>query len=391
MDTPSETNEMMNENKTNEEAHIDISTSVDQVETKQTDDGFLKNNNNHNHPKEHKIILASQRVIYNEKVKESFSVADAKNNEDCHCGPTVYAEVLMNDLHKRLFRNPNNINLKLFQYVIIQTENGIDSGTIISCGNDALDKMKCCYKNEEPDTDIIRSATPEDMEKINRNIQDKDSVIERTKSLVSQHTLEMKVTDAEWQFDRQRLTVFFTAPQRIDFRDLVKDLARTFKTRIELRQISTREEARRIGGMGPCGLNLCCSSFVNEFCHVTLDHARHQHLSNNVAKLSGYCGRLKCCLLYEHDIYIEVYDKFPLLNSRIQTDDGLAILNKIDVFKEIGILYYPETGLYRHVPCDDLKMLVETGRVTAPPEEELKAKERELYDLEELKILEAEF
>ncbi len=390
MGSPSETNEMMNENISNIEALANIDPSVAHENDKQTDAGFL-NNKNKNHPKEHKIILTSQKVILNEQVKESYSVADAKYKEDCHCVASDYAEVLMNDLHKRLFKNSHKINFRLFQYVIVQTESGIDSGTIIACGNDATEKLHCCYKNEEPDNVIVRAANAEDLEKINKNKLDQESIINRTKALVNQHNLEMKVTDADWQYDRQKLTVFFTAPQRIDFRELVKDLARTFKTRIELRQISTREEARRIGGMGPCGLNLCCSSFVNEFCHVTLDHARHQHLSNNVAKLSGYCGRLKCCLLYEHDIYIEVYDKFPMLNSRIQTDDGLAILNKIDVFKEIGVLYYPDSGLYRHLACDDLKMLVETGRVTAPPEEELKAKERELYDNEELKILEAEF
>jgi cell fate regulator YaaT (PSP1 superfamily) len=146
----------------------------------------------------------------------------------------------------------------------------------------------------------------------------------------------MKITDAEWQFDKQRLTIYFTAPQRIDFRDLVKDLARIFKTRIELRQISTREETKRLGnGVGCCGLILCCNSFLHEFSHITLDHARIQQLSNNVTKLSGNCGRLKCCLLFEYQQYKTELDKYPPIGSQIILKDTNARITKIDVFKDL--------------------------------------------------------
>ena len=389
MDCPCAQNEMMKTDIVIDKAPLNIDNNIDSAEQRQNENGF--NNDNNHHHKDNKKVFFSQKVILNEKLKESFSVSDAKYNEDCNCGPSTYIEVLTHDQHKRLFKNPNKLNLQLFQYVIIQTENGVDAGSVISCGVDAEQRLRCCYNNEEPENFILRPANNEDMNKINKNKQEEPTVLERTKDLVSQHKLEMKVTNAEWQYDRQRLTVFFTAPQRIDFRELVKDLARTFRTRIELRQISTREEAKRIGGMGPCGLNLCCSSFVNEFCHVTLDHARHQHLSNNVAKLSGYCGRLKCCLLYEHDTYVEVYDKFPAVNSKVITEEGEAYLNKVDIFKEEGILYYPVTGIYKNIPKEELTALAKNGKVIAPPEEELRAKEKDLYDLEELKILEAEY
>ena len=167
----------------------------------------------------------------------------------------------------------------------MQVDNGVDIGTVCSVGLNAFEKYKLHNNNNKHDNrlfEVIRHANQQDFEKYQKNSDDEEDVVIKTKGLVKQYNLDMKITDAEWQFDRQRLTISFTAPQRIDFRLLVKDLARTFKTRIELRQISTREEAKRIGGMGSCGRTLCCTSFSCEFSHVTLDHARVQQLSNNV-------------------------------------------------------------------------------------------------------------
>ena len=235
-----------------------------------------------------------------------------------------------------MYRNDNNIAVLLSDFVVVEVENGVDIGTISSCGNDALEKIKTLYKSETPEFTILRHATNEDIQKYYYNINEECVVIKKTKELTRQYNLDIKITEAEWQFDRQRLTIYFTSPQRVDFRELVKELARTFKTRIELRQISTREEAKRIGGMGPCGRRLCCTSICNDFNHVTLDHARTQQLSNNVAKLSGYCGRLKCCLLYEYDNYVETFKKYPHLNSIIELPEGAARILKVDIFKEIG-------------------------------------------------------
>ena len=331
------------------------------------------------------------KILINQKLKDNFSVSEAKYDENCKCGKSSFAEVTFHDLRKKLYKNDRGLFLNMFEYVIVQVESGTDVGTVTACGTEASEKLRLNYHNETPEYSILKHAVIDDLDKVTNNNIDEFSAIEVTRGLVTQYNLDMKITDAEWQLDRQRLTLYFTAPQRIDFRDLVKELARLFKTRIELRQISTREEARRIGGMGPCGLNLCCSSFVSEFCHVTLDHARDQHLSNNIAKLSGYCGRLKCCLLYEHDIYVEVYDKFPPLHSKVKTPEGLAVLNKIDVFKETAQLYYSHTGVYRYMKKEEIMKLWDEGKITPPAEEEIKAKEKEIFSLEDLSMLECEF
>lgn len=341
-------------------------------------------NNNFEHKKKYDF-----KAIYNQSLKNTFSVADAKYAGDCKCSPSKVIEVIFSDNRKKLFKNDRELKVNLFQYVIVQLESGLEFATVIACGKEAEDKQKICYRGEEPELSVIRHAHNDDLVKVENNKNSIPQVLEITKKLIQEFKLDMKITGAEWQFDRQRLTIFFTAPQRIDFRELVKEMARNFKTRIELRQISTREEARRIGGMGPCGLNICCSSFANEFCHVTLDHARDQHLANNVSKLSGYCGRLKCCLLYEHDHYLKIYDKYPAIGSSVKiAEDANAILYKIDVFKEIATLFIPCSGTYKHISGDNLKELQSQGKITPPKEDFKKMPD---IDEEELSKLEADY
>ncbi|MDA3843246.1 MAG: regulatory iron-sulfur-containing complex subunit RicT [Candidatus Kapabacteria bacterium] len=253
--------------------------------------------------------------------------------------------------------------------MLVQVENGMDMGTVTACGLIAYDKY-CQSYGDNPKKrlmPIIRIADQNDYENLKRNAEEEKRAVAKTEELAERFNLDMKVTDADWQFDRQRLTVSFTAPQRIDFRLLVKELARTFRTRIELRQISTREEAKRIGGMGPCGRTLCCAGIGGENCHVTLDHARVQQLSNNVAKLSGYCGRLKCCLLYEYPVYAEASKKFPPLNSRILLPEGEARVIKADIFKETVYVHIPKAGIYKSLTCDELDVLREKKKVLSPP------------------------
>jgi len=307
--------------------------------------------------------------IINEKLKVRFSVScfkyhqiDNKKRNDC-------VEVTFNNRRKQLFRNPDNVELNNFEYILVQVENGMDMGTVTACGRIAYDKY-CQSYGDNPKKrlmPIIRIADQNDYENLKRNVEEENRAVAKTEELAERFGLEMKVTDADWQFDRQRLTVSFTAPQRIDFRLLVKELARTFRTRIELRQISTREEAKRIGGMGPCGRTLCCASIGGENCHVTLDHARVQQLSNNVAKLSGYCGRLKCCLLYEYPVYLEASKKFPPLNSRILLPEGEARVIKADIFKESVYVHIPKAGIYKSLTCEELDVLKENKKVLSPP------------------------
>jgi cell fate regulator YaaT (PSP1 superfamily) len=165
--------------------------------------------------------------------------------------------------------------------------------------------------------------------------------------MITQHGLPMKVIDVECQFDWNKLTVFFTADHRVDFRELVKELAALYKTRIELRQIGVRDEARRIGGLGICGLQQCCCSFLKEFAPITTQHAREQDLPMNPSKISGNCGRLLCCLRFEAWAYSSCRRKFPPTGSRICCKDGEGIIERIDVFREEAVVCDQERHYFR--------------------------------------------
>lgn len=329
-----------------------------------------------------------KQTFINYDLKNAFCVSDAKYSTENCCESSEFVEVAFDDHSKAIYKNPENYELQLFEYVIVELENGLECATIIACGKEAKENLEHCYEGKEPEQKIVRTASSEDLEAVEKNRNDEQRVTEKCKQLIEKHKLEMKITGAGWQFDRNKLTIFFTAPQRIDFRELVKDLAHYFRTRIELRQISSREEARRIGGMGPCGLTICCASFGSNRCHITLEHARKQQLPNNVSKLSGYCGRLKCCLLYEHDVYVHILKDYPPLFSKIDTKEGVAILKKIDIFKENVRLYYPDLGVYKTESGEFLKKLFAEGKVKVP--NNYKKEDKEIINDEELSQLEAD-
>lgn len=304
-----------------------------------------------------------------------------KNNEDrCGCEDSNAQSYENNNIIEVLFKGNRRSffiadsvpNAQPDDKVVVNSDNGIDLGLATYVGASAKARLRSCQKFRLIKHDVIRIANDEDLDRYFFNTAEEPSVVKRSRELIDQLNLDMKVTEAEWQLDRQRLTIFFTAPQRIDFRDLVKELARTFKTRIELRQISSREETKRIGGgIGGCGLNLCCTSFLSDFNHITLEHARIQQLSTNVSKLSGYCGRLKCCLLYEYDTYAEAFKEYPQLHSRIKTEDGLAKLIKVDIFKHISTLYYQEGGKYKNITYEELSQYMKAGKILPPAREDL--------------------
>lgn len=295
-------------------------------------------------------------------------------------GESEFVEVQFKGNRRHIFRNPNKLHVELYDDVIVSTDNGTEMGSVCCNGQVASNKLKNIYKESAKDNYIIiRHANAEDYD-VQQNISlEEQLTLEKTKEMVETYQLEMKITEAEWQFDRQRLTVFFTAAQRIDFRELVKDLARTFRTRIELRQISSREETKRIGcGFGACGLELCCNSFLPQFNHVTLDHARKQQLSNNVAKLSGYCGRLKCCLLYEYDTYEAAFEEYPELRSKLILEDGSeAKLLKVDVFKDKAQVYNETHKKYMTLEKSEIMDIVKKGKVYRNEE----------YDLDEIRAM----
>lgn len=299
----------------------------------------------------------------------NISLYEVKPKKTPASEPGKYYDVVFKSKRHRVFVNVNDLHLKTGDYVLVEVENGIDIGVVGAMCHCEKARARANGKTNEI-LPILRVANSEDEEKLSKNREEEVKVIEKTREMVIRLGLEMKVTEAEWQFDRQRLTICFTAPNRIDFRELVKELARVFRTRIELRQISTREEAKQIGGLGSCGRGICCSSFNSDFSHVTLDHARIQQLSNNVAKLSGYCGRLKCCLLYEHDNYVEAFKKYPPLNSIVEMQDGKARMIKVDIFKDVVTLVSLQGNNFRSITLEELNVFVQKGKVTHPPREE---------------------
>ncbi|HSR91133.1 MAG TPA: regulatory iron-sulfur-containing complex subunit RicT, partial [Gemmatimonadales bacterium] len=181
---------------------------------------------------------------------------------------------------------------------------------------------------------------------------------------VRQHSLEMKVSDAEWQWDRGKLTIFFTAEKRVDFRALVRDLAAQFRTRIELRQIGVRDEAARLKGVGRCGREYCCSTWLTELSPVSLALAKDQHLSLNPAQISGGCGRLLCCLKYEHEFYVASRKRFPREGKTLQTARGPEKVVAVDIFRERVFLRHEEQGS-RIIPLVQLRDEMEAAHPEA--------------------------
>ncbi len=278
-----------------------------------------------------------------------------------------YAEVEFQGNIRRICHNFREIHLNYFQYVVVMTENCEEVGIVMSLGKDAEAK-KGSFQSEQL-SKIMRIASNNEIERYKTLLEEEESIVKTTKALAEKYQLEIKVTEALWQYDKQKLTIFFTAPQRVDFRELVKDLARSFRTRIELRQISAREETKRLGPcVGPCGRELCCTSFLNDFDHITLDDAKYQQLSNNISKLSGNCGRLKCCLKYELETYKSAYEKFPPIYAIVDTDEGVAKITKIDIFKNKVTVNYEGNTKYAMINIETINKYVDEGKVYMPAE-----------------------
>lgn len=232
------------------------------------------------------------------------------------------------------FGNPMEFPLQPGDLVIVQVEKGEDLGRV-ACLLPRLPESLTA-----PQFSVLRRATPKDLA-AQKDYRAREASA-RTICLekIAKHNLEMKLVDVEYQFDGRKLTFYFTADGRVDFRQLVKDLAATFRTRIELRQIGARDETRRFSGSGPCGRLLCCSSFICEFSPITTQMAKDQNLPLNPGKISGCCGRLKCCLGYEIEAYRETLRSLPRWDAKLETVEGPAVVEKVDVFNCTVTLRY---------------------------------------------------
>lgn len=222
---------------------------------------------------------------------------------------------------KIYYFSPAGIDINPNDDVIVETARGIEYGQVVVGPKN--------IKEEEivaPLKDVLRVATEEDVQKNKENKTKEVEAFDICLKKIEQHKLEMKLIDVEYTFDNNKVIFYFTADGRVDFRELVKDLASIFRTRIELRQIGVRDEAKMIGGLGPCGRGLCCSSFLGDFDPVSIKMAKEQNLSLNPTKISGICGRLMCCLKYEHQAYEESLGKMPEVGSKVMTEYGEGIV-----------------------------------------------------------------
>jgi cell fate regulator YaaT (PSP1 superfamily) len=249
------------------------------------------------------------------------------------------------------------------EHVVVEAERGEDLGTITALG--LIAERKCSSSGgcstPLPERRVLRTARPEDVKRLSELRQDEERVRIETRALVDKHDLKMKVTEVEWQFDRNKLIIYFTAERRVDFRELVRELARTFRTRIELKQIGVRDEAALLGGVGRCGRELCCSTWLPELKPVSLQLAKDQRLSLNPAQISGCCGRLMCCLMYEHRTYVEARRRFPREGKSIRTARGEEKVLAVDIWRERVTLRDGE-GTRRTVPLEALKAEVASAQ-----------------------------
>ncbi|SHK10873.1 Cell fate regulator YaaT, PSP1 superfamily (controls sporulation, competence, biofilm development) [Geosporobacter subterraneus DSM 17957] len=222
---------------------------------------------------------------------------------------------------KIYYFDPDNIEVEKGQNVVVETSRGVEFGEVVVGPKEIAEEDIVA-----PLKKVLRIATQEDELQNKQNLEKEKEAFATCLEKIDQHQLDMKLIDVEYTFDNNKVIFYFTADGRVDFRELVKDLAAIFKTRIELRQIGVRDEAKMIGGIGPCGKSLCCATWLGDFEPVSIKMAKEQSLSLNPTKISGICGRLMCCLKYEHEMYQKLREGLPEVGEKVITPDGPAIV-----------------------------------------------------------------
>lgn len=282
---------------------------------------------------------------------------------------------------KIYFFDPGNLEITKRDFVIVETTQGEEYGEV-AIANRSVPEEKIVA----PLKKVIRIATKKDKAHYEENKKKEKEAFEICQKKIKEHKLEMTLTDVEFKFDNSKVLFYFTADGRIDFRDLVKDLATIFKTRIELRQIGVRDEVKRIGGNGICGRELCCCSFLGNFETVSIKMAKEQNMSLNPSKISGNCGRLMCCLKYEQDVYEEKLKKLPKIGAIVRTEDGEGVVDSVETLKErVRVKLKDSEGeyYYKRFEGKDIKIIKNTSEEKVDPEEK-----KHMKELEELEKLE---
>lgn len=284
---------------------------------------------------------------------------------------------------KIYYFSPDGLDIKKDDNVIVETARGIEFGTAVVGIREVPDEELI-----QPLKKVLRIATQEDIDKYNENVMKEKEAFDICVEKIAKHKLQMKLVDVEYTFDNNKILFYFTAEGRVDFRELVKDLASIFRTRIELRQIGVRDEAKMTGSIGICGRMLCCNSFLGEFQPVSIKMAKEQGLSLNPAKISGACGRLMCCLKYEHEAYEYLIDKMPTIGSEVSTPMGVGEIISVELIKEkVKVKFETKDGTNTEVfDVDDIKVLRKTAGTKMPAP--IAADLDEDIDINELKSLE---
>jgi len=275
-----------------------------------------------------------------------FTVFDWLSNMSLPSGQSefLYSEIRFKNGRKDYFLNKNSLSLSVGDVVATQADSGYDVGIVTLTGELVrvqMDKKKISYSEEEPKI-IYRKSSQKEIDKWSSLRDKEESIKVRARKFAIDLRLKMKISDIEFQGDGTKVTFYYTADERVDFRELIKLYAREFRTKIEMKQVGLRQEAARLGGIGSCGRELCCSTWLSDFRSVSTSAARYQQLSLNPQKLAGQCGKLKCCLNYELGSYMDALKNFPKKEIKLKTEKGTAVCQKTDIFKKQ--LWYAYVG-----------------------------------------------
>ncbi|WP_394747927.1 PSP1 domain-containing protein [Spongiimicrobium salis] len=288
----------------------------------------------------------------------NMSLPNGEKSFDC-------VEVRFKNSRKEFFRNTEKLTLSIGDIVATQAKSGHDVGMVTLTGE--LVKVQMKRKkvdfNSKEIAKIYRKASQKDIDIWQKCRNREEEIKKRSREIAIALKLQMKLSDVEFQGDGSKATFYYTAEERVDFRQLIKDMAKAFGIRIEMRQIGYRQEAQRLGGIGSCGRELCCSTWLTDFRSVSTAAARYQQLSLNPQKLAGQCGKLKCCLNYELDVYLDALKDFPGQDTKLFTEKGLAFCQKTDIFKEtLWFSYKNEPANWHTLTKEQVQEIIEKNK-----------------------------
>lgn len=286
-----------------------------------------------------------------------------------------FVEVRFKNDRKSFYHNVHKLSLHIGSVVTVESSPGHDTGVVSLTGELVRIQMRKKKFQERNAPKIYRVATQKDIEIWQEARKREESIKLEARKIAQRLNLEMKITDVEFQGDGTKITFYYTAEGRVDFRQLIKEYAVAFRTKIDMKQIGYRQEASKVGGIGSCGRELCCSTWLTDFRSVNTNAARYQQLSINPLKLAGQCGKLKCCLNFELDSYVDALSHFPSSNTILDTEKGRAFCIKIDVFKrKMWFAYMENSMLWHELSIDEVKELISINKKgqKAPALEEFK-------------------